>query len=314
MELIQKFISQYEEELDFYEALGKLAERRIKKYLKRAGIKAIVTSRAKDPVKLKYKVVERNKEKEYATLADIYEDIVDLAGVRIALYFPTDLDFVDEVIRERFNVIKHKSHPDRETESNDNSDSAESAYDKRFMGYRAEHYHVKLSNKYSDAKLEIQVASVLMHAWAEVEHDLIYKATRSVSEREYAIADIINGLVLAGEIALEQLKKEQDSLEVSEIMREDESSEMLPKFIMKWIELEKLVRQAFHHDQFRPLTAKELKAADLFDDNLIGEFIYIRNARNAIVHGTKEFSAEELKRYNEVVSLLIEHVKNNLNS
>jgi ppGpp synthetase/RelA/SpoT-type nucleotidyltranferase len=29
--------------------------------------------------------------------------------------------------------------------------------------------------RYSKACIEIQVASVLMHAWAEVEHDLLYK-------------------------------------------------------------------------------------------------------------------------------------------
>ena len=29
--------------------------------------------------------------------------------------------------------------------------------------------------QYATAKIEVQVGSVLMHAWAEVEHDLIYK-------------------------------------------------------------------------------------------------------------------------------------------
>lgn len=49
---------------------------------------------------------------------------------------------------------------------------------------------------------EIQVASLIMHAWSEVEHDLIYKPMQgTLSEEELSILDELNGLVLAGEIA-----------------------------------------------------------------------------------------------------------------
>jgi hypothetical protein len=47
-----------------------------------------------------------------------------------------------------------------------------------------------------------------MHAWAEVEHDLVYKPLQgALSEDEYAILDELNGLVIAGEIALERLQR-----------------------------------------------------------------------------------------------------------
>jgi hypothetical protein len=60
----------------------------------------------------------------------------------------------------------------------------------------------------ADAPIQIQVASVLMHAWAEVEHDLVYKPeTGDLSEDEYAILDQLNGLVLSGETALELLQR-----------------------------------------------------------------------------------------------------------
>ncbi len=56
--------------------------------------------------------------------------------------------------------------------------------------------------------MEIQVASVLMRAWAEVEHDLAYKPLAGeLSVDEYAILDELNGLVMAGEIALESLQR-----------------------------------------------------------------------------------------------------------
>jgi hypothetical protein len=50
-----------------------------------------------------------------------------------------------------------------------------------------------------------------MHAWSEVEHDLVYKPQEGeLSPSEYALLDQLNGLVLAGEIALEQLQKAGD--------------------------------------------------------------------------------------------------------
>jgi len=50
-----------------------------------------------------------------------------------------------------------------------------------------------------------------MHAWSEVEHDLVYKPLQGeLSEDEYAILDELNGLVLAGEIALERLQRAGD--------------------------------------------------------------------------------------------------------
>ena len=46
-----------------------------------------------------------------------------------------------------------------------------------------------------------------MHAWSEVEHDLVYKPLSGVaSEDELAILDLLNGLVITGEIALERLQ------------------------------------------------------------------------------------------------------------
>jgi hypothetical protein len=65
----------------------------------------------------------------------------------------------------------------------------------------------KKSNNVHQPTVEIQVASVLMHAWSEVEHDLVYKPfTGNLSEGEFSILDEINGLVIAGEIALDRLK------------------------------------------------------------------------------------------------------------
>lgn len=203
MKVIGDFIKQYNKEFDFYQKLSQIIASKIEDQLFKRGIKAIVTHRAKRPDRLKDKLQKRNEEKKYNTIENIYEDIVDLAGIRVSLYFPSDREIIDEIINELFNVVKTKKFP---------NEAHTPKHEKRFSGYWATHYRVKLkednlTKRYLDTVAEIQVASVLMHAWSEVEHDLVYKPfSGNLSKEELAILDEINGLVLSGEIALERLQ------------------------------------------------------------------------------------------------------------
>lgn len=203
MKVIDDFIKQYNKEFDYYQQLSQIIASKIEDQLFKRGIKAIVTHRAKRPDRLKDKLLKRNEEKKYKTVEDIYDDIVDLAGIRVSLYFPSEREIIDEVINELFNVTKTKKFP---------NEAHTPKYEKRFSGYWATHYRVKLkednsTKRYLDTIAEIQVASVLMHAWSEVEHDLVYKPfSGNLSKEELAILDEINGLVLSGEIALERLQ------------------------------------------------------------------------------------------------------------
>lgn len=205
MEIINEFLIQYKKQYDFYTELARIGYLKLESELAKRGIKAIVSHRAKRPDRLRDKLAQRNEEKKYSSVKSIFADIVDLAGVRIALYFPSDREIVDETVNDLFDVKKTKKFPES---------SHKPKYTKRFSGYWASHYRVEIKKsdnqykRYQNTIFEIQVASVLMHAWAEVEHDLVYKPlSGELSEEELAILDEINGLVLSGEIALERLQK-----------------------------------------------------------------------------------------------------------
>lgn len=204
--VISEFISRYEKEYDFYHNLSMTVERRLKDELSRAGVRAIVSSRAKSIHRLDVKLKNRSADKKYERVEQIYDDIIDLAGVRVALYFPGDMGKVKELINTVFKVIKSKNFPEGEGKKVINN------YRKVFDGYSASHFRVSLkdeSSRYGNNHcVEIQVASVLMHAWSEVEHDLVYKPLQGeLSEEELMILDEINGLVLSGNIALERLQR-----------------------------------------------------------------------------------------------------------
>lgn len=208
MDLISQFIENYRRKYTFYENAARLAAKQLEAALQSAGIRAIVISRAKNPGRLKSKAIHRNAQREipYKNMREIYDDMFDLAGVRVSLYFPGDRDKADTLICDLFNLLEKKQFPD---------ESRPPTYNKRFSGYWANHYraHMKeelmtpAQRKYASARIEIQVASVMMHAWSEVEHDLIYKPLQgTLSDEELSILDELNGLVLTGEIALERLQ------------------------------------------------------------------------------------------------------------
>lgn len=204
MNIIEEFIKQYNKEYDYYQKLSQIIATKIEDQLSNRGIKAIVSFRAKKPDRLYDKLTKRNESKKYKNIQEIYDDIVDLSGIRVSLYFPSERELLDEIINDLFDVKVKKKFP---------NETHKPKHEKRFSGYWATHYRVNLkensvlTNRYIDSTAEIQVASVLMHAWSEVEHDLVYKPySGDLSKEELAILDEINGLVLSGEIALERLQ------------------------------------------------------------------------------------------------------------
>ena len=197
MDLINQFIENYKKKLTFYENLGRISSSQLEDALQSAGIRAMVTYRIKNPGRLKSKILRRNVKRTvpYKNMKEIYEDIADLCGIRVSLYFPGDRIKVDSLISDLFQVIERKQFPEQ---------SKPPTYNKRFSGYWANHYRVHMKEemvqpsekRYCAARIEIQVASVL-----------VYKPMQgTLSEEELAILDELNGLVLTGEIALERLQ------------------------------------------------------------------------------------------------------------
>ncbi|KAF2264862.1 hypothetical protein CC78DRAFT_222308 [Lojkania enalia] len=116
--------------------------------------------------------------------------------------------------------------------------------DWKHAGYRAIHFHVKQKvdlerdvEEQEDPDLwrkrvEVQVSTSVIHAWSEVEHDLIYKnpwqpAPNITMDR---MVDAINDLAITSEILLQQLQGTFNKL------REDgaESCQRREK-LMEWI-------------------------------------------------------------------------------
>lgn len=205
-------MEQFVKERQLYEDHRLLAEQKVKELIKQKGIMGIVSSRVKAPDRLREKLIKRDREeKNYQTVDDIVRDIPDLIGLRVALYFPGDISNIGELLKQEFVIRKSKEFPARVDDFDTCYDQGFTAYkrrrypgydERRFDGYCAAHHHICLPDPPGETLefnpiMEIQVASLLMHAWSEVEHDLAYKNKKGeVSREEYEVLD---------EIALQRL-------------------------------------------------------------------------------------------------------------
>lgn len=110
---------------------------------------------------------EKIKRKSYD---NPFQQTEDFVGLRVILYFPSHIDKVFELVKDRFNLIQ----------SEDKSDSL----DVNEFGYRSHHCIIKIDPEWcktpnydglNNIKSEVQIRTVLMHTWAEIEHKLQYK-------------------------------------------------------------------------------------------------------------------------------------------
>ena len=246
LSLIDAFVKLYKHEFEYFERVADEVHDQLADALQEAGIKAAITFRAKKPRKLKAKLIKRNQTKQYQSFQDIYDDISDMAGVRVALYLPNDRTAVGQIIEQHFTQMRAAKNFPEDRAPGDG------------IGYVATHYLVRLKPEslhkdeyqYADTNVEVQVASVLMHAWAEVTHDLLYKPSKgTLTPEEVAMIDDLNRVVQEGESVLEKL---QESVEGRH--HEDLRFELAAAALAKRLEAQSKGRAT------RRITASDVKA------------------------------------------------------
>lgn len=94
------------------------------------------------------------------------DEVTDVVGLRVVTYFEDAIDGVAAAVERAFSVDLARSVDKRLAE------------DPTRFGYRSLHYICATEG--GAAPFEIQVRTLLQHAWAEIEHDLGYKSAESV--------------------------------------------------------------------------------------------------------------------------------------
>lgn len=152
-----------------FEAMARSLHDHVAEVLERAGVRVLgVSHRVKSASSLARKLARPDR--TYRRL----DDLTDLVGLRVITYFEDSIEQVAQLIERSFRVDMDRSVDKRLLE------------DPARFGYRSLHYicHpppllVTIEPTW-DWPFEIQVRTVLQHAWAEIEHDLGYKSPESI--------------------------------------------------------------------------------------------------------------------------------------
>ncbi|WDR90612.1 GTP pyrophosphokinase [Burkholderia ambifaria] len=191
-------------------------ERLIRDFIGDEGIRFVdVASRVKTRASLEEKIA-RKGEGRYQRI----DDITDICGVRVIAYFEGDVRRVCDILEREFKVDRQNS-----------VDKSRPADPDRF-GYRSVHYVVshavgrkrlRENRRFASFKVEIQVRSILQHAWAEIEHDLGYKSADEVPALVKRKFSRLAGLLELADEEFMTIRKELDDYEKNLVMKLGES-------------------------------------------------------------------------------------------
>jgi len=134
----------------------------------------LIESRTKDIVSFQEKICRASKR-----YLDPVNEVTDLSGVRIIVYYEEDLNAIAELIAKEFDIDWDNSVDNRKLMKPEE------------FGYQSIHYIAGLSESrhtllewrhLSSLRAEIQVRTVLQHAWAAISHKLQYKREEDVPQ------------------------------------------------------------------------------------------------------------------------------------
>lgn len=146
-----------------------------------------------------------------------FSQIEDICGIRIIVYFPSDVKLVENIIAKEFKVV----------ESEDKATSLNSDQ----FGYRSDHYIIQLKDEWLNApnwrelgalRAEIQVRTVLMHSWADLSHKLAYKTEAATPKQFMRQLYQLSALFELADEKFEDLRNKKSNL-INEIISNSEA-------------------------------------------------------------------------------------------
>lgn len=154
----------YRERRPLYESLAEKVAAILEEVLESEGIEYhSVDKRAKEPGSFESKAQSYD---------DPTTEMHDLAGIRVIAYVESEVKRIAAIVGDLFEVDPALSE----------DKSLSLGVDK--VGYRSDHYVATLPaarcklpefRRYAGMRFEVQVRTILQHAWAEIEHDRSYK-------------------------------------------------------------------------------------------------------------------------------------------
>jgi ppGpp synthetase/RelA/SpoT-type nucleotidyltranferase len=243
---VKEAVEWYIQNKVIYEALCERVESIIKEVLDLEKINYhSVTSRAKSIESYKLKA---SKPK----YRDPCSEIMDMAGLRVITYTDSDAKRVFEVIKSTFELYP--------TLSSDKTE--ELGVDK--VGYRSldciatlgkERLKLPENRLFRNIRFEIQIRTILQHAWAEFEHDRNYKFKGLLPKDLRRRLSLVAGSLESIDREFDNLSKEIDAYSNEVEQRTDKGDLGIP--------IDSVSLTAFLNEKFRDLVSEGIINPDL---------------------------------------------------
>lgn len=263
----KEFIEYYKDNRENYRKMGKRLERFIKNiFEKEKIIYHSISSRAKT----RESFIKKLKRKDYHSV-DLF---TDLCGIRVITFLESETKIVEKFLRGIFIIDEFNSE--------DKSDNL--GEDK--VGYKSIHLVASLPKellelpefeRFKDLKFEIQVRTILQHAWAEVEHDKNYKFSGQLPPDIKRRFKLLAGFLEIADREFESISKEIIEYEntiVNKIVNDN-----LEEIEINSTSLRKYLNNLLKINVKQPITQKSIKV--LNDNNILtlSDFKAIENLR-----------------------------------
>lgn len=147
-----------------------------------------IQSRVKDEAKIKSKYSDLSKADKYLSL----DDLTDIAGLRVITYYEDDVDKVKELIEQEF-AIDVENCEDKRLPENPETFTYHALH--LVVSLKPETLGKRAHKQFAGIRGEIQITSILRHAWAEIEHrwyDLKDSFPTSVKRRFARLSALID--------------------------------------------------------------------------------------------------------------------------
>ncbi len=169
---IQHIVDSWTKDELIYKKIGKCISDFIRAQISEYEILPEISFRTKELLSIIKKIKKKQLSKDYS-----YESLNDKLGIRIICSFESDLNIVDNFLKEFFNIVKVEYKKN------------ELIFDK--LDYQSNHYDVTIKSglkpfasikDYKDFVFEIQVRTLNQHAWSNAAHGLSYKQDKELPD------------------------------------------------------------------------------------------------------------------------------------
>ena len=199
--------------------------------------------------------LEKSKRKNYN---NPFEQTEDFCWIRIICFFQADVKSIIKIIEEEFDIV-------------DTFDKTDFLSLNQFW-YRSRHFIVKIKKGWTEApnfrgledlKCEIQLRTILMHAWAEIEHKLAYKKKEHIPPEFRRKFSRISAKLEEADEQFEELMKEITEYRESKTIPSDEAGNFDENLKMNLENLQALL------DSYFPKRKRSIKhTRELLDEFL----------------------------------------------